>query len=361
MKPPYDLPAPVEGKQGLYEIKIPGAQDEAEFSYLIQLPPEYDPYRRYPVVVTLHGGGSTPEMQLDWWAGNFDEHGQRGGQAARHGYIVIAPRWGKLGQRKYGYSALEHLAVLGSLRDACRRFAIDTDRVYLSGHSMGGDAAWDIGLAHPDLWAGVIPIVAEAENVTNHYWQNAEYVPLYVVAGELDGKKLEKNAADLERYLIRGWDVTYVEYQGRGHEHFQDEILRIFDWMERYKRDFFPRAFECRTMRPFDNFFWWVEVDELPQSSRAIQVSAKINANNGVFVRTGAEQTTLWLAPELIDLSRPISVNVNGARFGGAGASIAPSLEVLLEDVRTRGDRLHPFWAKLEMPQKRVNLVAGAN
>jgi hypothetical protein len=27
---------------------------------------------------------------------------------------------------------------------------------------------------------------------------------------------------------------------------------------------------------------------------------------------------------------------------------VQPDLKVLLEDVRTRGDRLHPFWAKVE-------------
>ena len=32
-----------------------------------------------------------------------------------------------------------------------------------------------------------------------------------------------------------------VEYQGRGHEHFYEEIQRIFDWMGRRHRDFFPK------------------------------------------------------------------------------------------------------------------------
>ena len=72
--------------------------------------------------------------------------------------------------------------MLASLRDACRRFAVDTDRVFLSGHSMGGDAAWDIGLAHPDLWAGVIPIVGRiADSYCTFYWENARNVPFYVV------------------------------------------------------------------------------------------------------------------------------------------------------------------------------------
>jgi pimeloyl-ACP methyl ester carboxylesterase len=370
MKPPYPLPPSSEGRHGFYELTFPGTATEPEFSYLIQLPPEYDPYRRYPTVVTLHGGRSTSGMQLDWWCGDYDEHGNRQGQAARHGYIVIAPNWGKLGQRNYGYTAVEHFAVLGALRDACRRFSIDTDQVYLSGHSMGGDAAWDIGLAHPDLWAGVIPIVAQGEKYVDHYWENARYLPLYIVAGELDGDKLDKNSTNLDRYMNGRFDATYVEYKGRGHEHFYDEVLRIFDWMSRHRRDFFPKEFECRTMRASDNFFWWVELDDMPESvlvdpaqwqqrgKRSMQVNAKVTAANGIIVRTGAQKATLWLAPELIDMNRPIEINVNGVRLGNAGAAIEANLGIILEDVRTRGDRQHPFWARVVMPEGAINLIA---
>ena len=57
--------------------------------------------------------------------------------------------------------------MLNSLRDACRRFSVDSDRVFISGHSMGGDAAWDLGTAHPDLWAGMIPIAHATTTMGN--------------------------------------------------------------------------------------------------------------------------------------------------------------------------------------------------
>ena len=47
---------------------------------------------------------------------------------------------------------------------------------------MGGDAAWDLGLSHPDLWAGVIPIVATSDKYISRYWENAKFVPFYFVA-----------------------------------------------------------------------------------------------------------------------------------------------------------------------------------
>ena len=34
--------------------------------------------------------------------------------------------------------------------------------------------------------------------------------------------------------------------------------------MGRFHRDFFPREFNCATMREGDSFFWWVDVAGMP-------------------------------------------------------------------------------------------------
>lgn len=366
MKPPLETP-PVEGKPGFYELEVPGLGDAPPVPYLVQLPPEYDPYRRYPTIVTLHGAGNTPEQQVDWWAGAWTEQGFRFGQASRYGYIVVAPAWTTEHQKQYDYSAREHSGVLDTLRDACRRFSIDTDRVFLTGHSMGGDAAWDIGLAHPDLWAGVIPVVAKADRYCALYWPNAELVPYYFVCGELDGRKMIENARDLDRYLNRNYNCTVVEYRGRGHEHFSDEIQRLFDWMGRFRRNFFPREFTVKTMRRWDNFFWWLELDQLPpkamvdpvhwppdRGTQPVETSGSVTATNGLYIKTGAGSVRIWLSPELINLEQRVNITVNGQRVNGSEPFVKPDLETMLEDVRTRADRRHPFWAKIEAPTGRL-------
>ncbi len=432
MKPPIDTPVQEE-QPGMYRLEIRGLDNEPDVSYLVQLPPEYDPYKKYPTIVTLHSAGTTPELQIDWWAGvSPDEKAaaektpakpdpikpnpakpvdpknknakpavadaavakadeakadpaklndekpddakpkenavvnrrMRLGQASRYGYIVIAPAWTKPHQGQYEYSAREHAAVLGALRDASKRFSIDTDRVYLSGHSIGGDAAWDIALAHPDLWAGVIPIGAIAAKYVNLYWPNAEKLPLYFITGELDGGKTVLNASQWDRYLgqPKGWDTTVIEYQGRGHENFSDEILRLFDWMGRKQRDFFPKQMNAVTMRSWDNYFWCIELSQMPNSkmieptgwplphgTQPLRLEAHVTATNGIIVDMHAAKVTVWLSPEWVDFARPISVTINGQRTPPK-PSIKPELSVMLEDVRTRGDRQHPFWAKVEQP-----------
>ena len=80
--------------------------------------------------------------------------------------------------------------------------AIDTDRVFLTGHGIGGDAVWDIGSGPPGYLGrrdpdrgGRRPVLSDVTRRTR------DYVSWYVVAGELDGDKMARNARELDRYL----------------------------------------------------------------------------------------------------------------------------------------------------------------
>ncbi len=373
--PPPPAPAPgtgtaqATGVPGLFELTVNTKLSEDPLvKYWVQLPPEYDPYRPYPCIVTLNGAATTPLQQIDWWSGGYSREAQtRFGQATRHGYIVIAPQWTREHQRQYEFSDREHAAVLQPLRDACKRFSIDVDQVFLSGHSMGGTAAWDIGLAHPDLWAGVIPIVATGGKYITQYKENGRYVPMYFVAGEKDTATFANvDFGDWDYYLKHanfGYDVMIVQYLGRGHEAFFDEIQNLFTWMNLHKREFNRKEFTVESLRPWDNYFWWVEAGDpksvnmiLPaewgenpvpaKKPRPAKIEAKPIAPNGVQVGAGSSfgKMTVWLSPDIVTFNNTLKVAINGK----PQKNVQPKIETLLEDVRTRGDRQHPFWAKVE-------------
>ncbi len=361
-RPPVLVPAPSQITEDFFRMSCANMFTKTDVEYFVQLPPEYDPMRRYPAILALHDDYATPESQIDWWAGEVNEQGKRLGLAGRNGFIVIAPVWTTSVSKKYDYSGAVHGAVLATLHDACRHFSIDTDRVFLTGQSNGGAAAWDIAMAHPDLWAGVIPIGAMVDKFPIFYWNNARYMPLYFICGQLDGNLLMTNSKTFNKYIMRMYDLTVVEYIGRGHENFRDEIFRLMDWMKRKKRDFFPEKFECKTMRAWDNFFWWAELNNLPPKTLADPlawpppkgtapslVSGTVNAKAAILLRTAAEDATIWLSPNLVDFDQKISILFNGRKLNNSLPYIEPDLEVLLEDVRTRGDRQNPFWAKYEI------------
>ena len=212
MKPPRHEDQFVDDPQGTWLLTAPGATEDGDFRYRVQLPPEYDPYRRYPTLVVLNGAYNSVEQELDFWAGSRtpagddSPSGRRNGQAARHGYIVLAVEWLKPQQYFYEYSAREHLAVLTSLRDATRRLSIDSDRVYLSGHGVGADAIWDIAQAHPDLWAGVDTVQRPRREIRE------------VLIGKTQSMRLgilwqAKRTARASRIIAPLWD-RYVKKRG---------------------------------------------------------------------------------------------------------------------------------------------------
>jgi len=362
LKPPLTIKEEEVSKKvvGLCEMQVADIPNQVPIDYFVQLPREYDPHRRYPTIVALHASGMAPSDEIDWWAGAPNIDGQRFGQADRHGYIVIAPAWAKEQQLNCHYSEDEHGAVLYALRDAMRKFSIDTDRVFISGHSMGGDAAWDIALAHPDIWAGFIGVTPVADKTISLYQENAKYLPTYLIFGEKDGAIWVKDATNLDYYLSNGLNSTVVQFKGRGHEHFSDELLRLFDWMGRQKRDFSPKDFKCRSIRLWDTSFWWVEAHDPPERSLidpdtwphkvlgVIHTSGKLNAQNGLRVDTQCASATVWLTPDLINFKVPCEITINNKVVNKLGSFIEPDSGVMMEDARTRSDRQHPFWAKVE-------------
>ena len=144
MPPPrHDAAEPID-KTTLHRVLEDENAEPTE--YAVRLPPEYHPLRSYPALVVLHSGPG-PAAAIDEWAA----------EAARHGYILIAPEYNLPGQpHDYRYTTSEHAAVELALRDARKRYAIDSDRVFVAGQLIGGNMAWDYALAHPDLFAGVV-------------------------------------------------------------------------------------------------------------------------------------------------------------------------------------------------------------
>jgi pimeloyl-ACP methyl ester carboxylesterase len=333
------------GKPATVTITPPNQKQEMHYSVL--LPPEYHPDHSYPLIIALTDRGATPERELTaFWGGTA----QAPGQAQRHGYIVIAPDY-MPDNLPYDYAPERHKCVLDSLNDVRRRFHIDSDRVFLSGHGRGGDATFDIGLSHPDLFAGIIPIsgVSNHRSIL-HYWQNAKHLPIYAISGELDRETFAANATPLQRMMENGYDVILSEFRGYGRDSFYAEIHKLFQWMSVHRRAKLPIEFANRTGRTSDDRFYWLELNGLPPAvvsrGQGMLVTARANTSANAIRVTAGSGVTLWLNPDLVKFDEKVEIRVNSKLRWSK--PLKPDLKAMLEDFRNRGDRQNLYWAVLE-------------
>ncbi|MEJ7639885.1 MAG: PHB depolymerase family esterase, partial [Singulisphaera sp.] len=350
MAPPLAEEMETSGEPILHRVRDDENVEPTEYSVL--LPPEYHPLRAYPAVVALHGGEG-PSTAIAWWRE----------EARRRGYIVIAPEYNLPGQASdYRYTTSEHAAVELALRDARRRYAVDGDRVFLGGQLLGGNMAWDFGLAHPDLFAGVAIVSGLPFKYAYRYHPHVERLPLYVALGDLAPAANEVVFAGLVKPLIaKAYDVTYVEHLRRGLEALPEEATPIFDWMDRRRREPAPKEFEALTARDSDNRFYGVVIREfLPGRAVAPEAVDPFGKNlkpatikvktsrvtNLVRVQTdGVKRLDIWISPKLIDLKKRFEVRINNKTFFKGMAK--PDLEPFLEDLRIRGDRQQIYRLKI--------------
>ncbi|QDT77216.1 hypothetical protein Mal35_06420 [Gimesia maris] len=353
---PPILDAPVRDITNSFPVHVTDPKAEVPVSYSVLLPIEYDPHHTYPMIVALRPSTLDANSVLDWWG----KYKNGPGQSQRRGYIVIAPEYLSKDQVNYEDNVTAHYAVIESIRDARKRFNVDSDRVFLSGHGTGADAAFDIGMSHPDLFAGVMPIAGKTSAFNLHYWQNAKDLPFYIVGGELDRDTLEHNSLVINRMMRYGYDIIYAEYKGRGYESYYEEIHNLFNWMELHQRLKYPKDIEEKILRPIDNRFYWVRTEDLPAKSmqpvtfnsnqriraRPVELKVNIKIGNVIYVRSGGKINTLWLNPELVDFDKRLEVRIDGQRK--FNDFLRPDMKAMLDDFKNRGDRQKLFDARLD-------------
>lgn len=348
------------------EVRL-GGQGIGAVTYLLQVPPEYRPGRAYPVLFVLHNGGEKASVMLERWRK----------LAAENGYFLVAPSWEQGINGGYGYSEREHSTVLLALRDLRQRFNIDSDRVFLFGLGQGANMAYDIGLSHPDLFAGVIPMSGNPELFTVRYFRNAQYLPFYVILGDHAGDPNKRTRDLFTIWLQRGYPTMWVQYKGRGMEWFGGEPVNIMDWMRTKKRAFPMQQLgntgnggtfgnEFSTMRQIDNHFYWLSTSSILERClnsasgwneriNSAMLTARIDSpTNEIVVRaSGVRQVTVWLGrngrgDSMIDFDKPVSVRMDLATVW-AHKPITPRLATLLEYVYQTGDRQRMYLAKLDL------------
>jgi predicted peptidase len=175
-----------------------------------------------PIILYLHGAG---------------ERGDDGEEQTRLGLgpairahperfpaIVVMPQC----RRGSWWQGVQEEQALAALAACEKEFDTDPNRVYLTGLSMGGFAAWAIAGKHPDRFAALVPICGGVRAPWdtrppqgNPYREAAERVkklPIWIFHGAADPTVPVTESRKMNEELKQlGADVRYTEYEGVGH------------------------------------------------------------------------------------------------------------------------------------------------
>ena len=122
-------------------------------------------------------------------------------------------------------------SVVELIEYVCRCLAVDRERVYLTGYSMGGCGAWEVASYDPSRFAAIVPIcgggdASQAERLKN--------MSIWAFHGDKDDVvPLRVSEEMVEAVKQCGGQPRFTVYRGYGHEMwsvtYQDS--QLYEWL----------------------------------------------------------------------------------------------------------------------------------
>jgi len=212
------------------------------------LTPDYDTLRSYPLVIFLHGSGergTDNEAQLKWGVQNLATDQMM----MAHPAFVLAPQcppnksWGNSIRNKAANELnllpeptkpMELLIAL--IHQLIQQNRIDTNRIYITGLSMGGFGTFDAIERYPHLFAAAVPVcgggdIAKASTIAQ--------IPMWIFHGAEDAAVDPAYSISMAATLMKaGAHPGLTIYPETGHFSwlgaYSDSLM--YEWLFRQRR-----------------------------------------------------------------------------------------------------------------------------
>jgi predicted esterase len=190
-----------------------------QLPYRMARPTGYDPAKKYPLVVFLHGSGESGtdnKLQVSKHIGV-----PQGGSVftlpanqAMYPTFFVAPQAPLPGVA--GWMGIPGQAVLKLIASLERQFSIDATRLYLTGLSMGGYGTWALIEGNPKLFAAAVPMSGGGD--TSKAASIAQ-LPIWDFHGTIDPLVPVQQSRDMIAALMAaGGHPKYTEYPNGQHD-----------------------------------------------------------------------------------------------------------------------------------------------
>ena len=210
--------------------------------------------KKYPLIIVLHGSGergNDNKLQLLHGGKLFLDTSVR----AKYPAFVIFPQckpgksWARVDKDRFSFDSLgglnflsdhpptKQLALVIQLLDSMsRQSAVDTDRIYIGGLSMGGMGTFELLWRKPGFFAAGFPICGGGDPSKVGIYRE---VPLWVFHGEKDPVVRVANSRRMvNAFRSAGGRAKYSEYKGVVHNSWNNAFAEpgLLPWLFSHSR-----------------------------------------------------------------------------------------------------------------------------
>ncbi|MGD0259711.1 MAG: hypothetical protein ABSD29_07775 [Verrucomicrobiota bacterium] len=290
--------------RGVQEWAYESPADDSGQPFRLNIPTDYDPKRPAGLSVVLHGN-----------TGNHVEHS--GWMHPKKGMFELAV----LGRgRGGGYTALSEADVLQAMEYVLNHWRVDTNRIRLSGASMGGGGTLNVAAHYPHLFASARVVCGYA------MWPGQDALPvenlltvsIYAMHSADDwAAPILISRAPLARLRELGGQVIFDETNGFGHGvgGYTEGNQRGDAWADRQVR---PDSTTVRRLK-FTALSgtaardWWAEILEWGPAPKPARFALVAGAGNTLYAElSNITRLRLRMAESPFDRAQPLRVSVNG-------------------------------------------------
>ncbi|MDF1801101.1 MAG: hypothetical protein P1V81_18180 [Planctomycetota bacterium] len=307
------------------------------------------------LLIAMHGGGVGSGDAAPMAAGYNSP-------ASKRDLLMIAPEVLEKTERGWTDSGTEEF-VMQLVERALRTWKIDPDRVYFSGHSMGGYGSWTLGAHHADRLAAAAPsaggptpimdingefydivegIVPNLRNLRVCCYQSADDAQVPPGPNRIATKKIEQAQ---ERW--GGFDYEYWEVDGRGHGAPPGGYDALLDKVIEARRNTRPERIVWQPTLSWKQDFYWLRW-ESPEKFTTLVVDLD-KAKNEVRIEADGVALhgfSLYFDEDMLDLDEEVVVIVEDEEvFRGV---LEPTLDALLSSAG-RGDPGYLFTHRVHL------------
>ena len=199
--------------------------EKETLNYRILKPLNYNPNKQYPVHLFLHGAGERGDNNTTQLTHGGELFLKEKNREQFNSWVIFpqAPKkdwWGYKDPYKFDYNVTESKAielVVKFMDEFIKRKDVNTNKIYVSGLSMGGMGTFVILNLRPEMFAAATPICGDGDpSLVSNY---SKKVPVWIFHGSDDAVVSPKKSLKMAKAIIEnGGSPKITFYENVGHD-----------------------------------------------------------------------------------------------------------------------------------------------